>query len=82
MRMKYQPIYKTIKCSALTDGQLEACSALFSANYGEYSGKDKAEKQGKRIKLPVVISKHSLFFFRKVVCTFCQAVPGVIGTSI
>lgn len=53
MRMKYQPIYKTIKCSALTDGQLEACSALFSANYGEYSGKDKAEKQGKRIKLPV-----------------------------
>jgi 2-polyprenyl-3-methyl-5-hydroxy-6-metoxy-1,4-benzoquinol methylase/GNAT superfamily N-acetyltransferase len=53
MRLDYQPIYKTIKCSALTDEQLEACSALFSANYGEYSGKDKLEKQGKRIKLPV-----------------------------
>lgn len=52
MRMNYQPVYKTIKCSALTDGQLEECSALFSVNYGEYSGKDKPEKQGKRIKLP------------------------------
>ena len=52
MRMNYQPVYKTIKCSALTDVQLKECSALFSANYGEYSGKDKPEKQGRRIKLP------------------------------
>lgn len=52
MKMNYHPIYKTIKCSALTDEQLEECSALFSANYGEYSGKDKPEKQRKRIKLP------------------------------
>lgn len=52
MRMNYQPIYKTIKCSALTDEQLGECSELFSANYGEYSGKDNPEKAGKRIKLP------------------------------
>lgn len=50
--MNYQPQYKTIRCSALTDKQLEACSLLFSANYGEYSGKDDPKKQGQRIKLP------------------------------
>lgn len=51
MRRSYQPIYKTFRCSALTDEQLEACSALFSANYGVYSGKDDPKKQGQRIKL-------------------------------
>lgn len=35
----------------MTDKQLEACSSLFSANYGEYSGKDNPKKQGQRIKL-------------------------------
>ena len=52
MRTSYQPTYKTVKCSTLTDEQLEACSVLFSANYGEYSGKDSPKKQGRRIKLP------------------------------
>lgn len=51
MRTSYQPTYKTVKCSTLSDGQLKACSALFSANYGEYSGKDNPKKQGQRIKL-------------------------------
>lgn len=52
MRISYQPVYKTLRCSALTDEQLDACSSLFSANYGEYSGINNPERQGKRIKLP------------------------------
>ena len=51
MMTSFQPVYKTIKCSMLTAEQQEACAALFSANYGEYSGKDDADKQGRRIKL-------------------------------
>ena len=51
MKTGYQPTYMTIKCSSLTNEQLEDCSALFSANYGEYSGKDDLKKQGQRIKL-------------------------------
>lgn len=53
MNTRYQPIYKTVKCATLTDEQLEACAALFSANYGEYSGKDNPNKQRQRIKLSV-----------------------------
>lgn len=54
MSTSYQPIYKTVKCSTLTAEQLEECAALFSANYGEYSGKDNPNKQGQRIKLSAV----------------------------
>lgn len=53
MKMTYQPQYKTIKCSALTDEQLVACSELFSENYGVYSSLAGPKKQGQRIKLPV-----------------------------
>ena len=35
----------------MTAEQLEACSSLFSKNYGFYSGKDDARKKGQRIKL-------------------------------
>ena len=51
MAIEYKPIYKTIRCSAMTAEQQAACSTLFSENYGFYSGKDEVKKQGRRIKL-------------------------------
>lgn len=51
MANDFKPIFKTVRCSALTDEQLDACSKLYSENYGFYSGKDDTSKKGKRIKL-------------------------------
>lgn len=51
MTTDFKPLFKTIKCSVLTDEQLKECSKLYSENYGFYSGKDDALKQGKHIKL-------------------------------
>lgn len=47
----FKPRFKTIRCSAMTVEQKEACSILYSENYGYYSGKDDASKQGRHIKL-------------------------------
>ena len=47
----YKPIFKTIRCSSMTDEQKVACSALYSENYGNYSGKDDSSKQGRPIRL-------------------------------
>ncbi len=52
MNSSFNPVYKTIRCSAMTEEQMEACSKLFSENYGLYSGLDDVSKQGKHIKLP------------------------------
>ena len=51
MANEFKPLFKTIRCSALTEEQLRACSTLYSENYGYYSGKDDISKQGKHIKL-------------------------------
>lgn len=51
MANEFRPLFKTIKCSALTEKQLQDCSALYSENYGYYSGKDDESKSGKHIKL-------------------------------
>ena len=51
MTTEFKPTFKTIKCATLTEEQLVECSTLYSENYGFYSGKDNASKQGKHIKL-------------------------------
>jgi 2-polyprenyl-3-methyl-5-hydroxy-6-metoxy-1,4-benzoquinol methylase len=51
MANQYDPIFKTIKCSSLTEKQLQDCSSLYSEHYGCYSGIDNIDKQGERIKL-------------------------------
>lgn len=51
MTNDFKPTFKTIKCSALTEKQLQDCSTLYSENYGTYSGIDKAGKAGTRIRL-------------------------------
>lgn len=51
MANEFKPLFKTIKCSALTEEQLQDCSILYSENYGFYSGIDDKSKQGKHIKL-------------------------------
>lgn len=52
MTNNFKPIFKTIRCSVMTEEQKSACSDLFSKNYGYYSGKDDTSKQGRKIKLP------------------------------
>lgn len=51
MSNSFKPIFKTIRCSSMSEEQKAACSTLFSENYGHYSGKDDASKQGRQIKL-------------------------------
>ena len=51
MAIEFKPVFKTVKCSTLSEEQLRECSTLYSGNYGFYSGKDDASKQGKHIKL-------------------------------
>lgn len=53
MTKKFSPTYTTKKCADLTQLDCYESSHLFSANYGRWSGKDKPEKKGQRIKLGV-----------------------------
>ncbi|MGN1155572.1 MAG: GNAT family N-acetyltransferase, partial [Agathobacter sp.] len=53
MTKHFSPTYTTKKCADLTQLDCFESSHLFSANYGRWSGKDKPEKKGQRIKLGV-----------------------------
>lgn len=74
--------FSTKRINALSDDELEKCSELYSRCYGKYSGFDKSEKKGTRIKMGVSLYKKLYYSNPDIFISLCYKGEKLLGHAI
>lgn len=74
--------FSTKRINTLSDEELEKCSELYSRCYGKYSGFDKSEKKGTRIRMGVSLYKRLYYSNSNIYISSCYKGEKLLGHAI
>jgi len=74
--------FTTKKINTLSDEELKKCSDLYSRCYGKYSGFDKVEKKGERIKMGESLYKKLYYANSNIFISLCYKEDKLLGHAI